>query len=345
MSLTNTIPPRLQRTLLGHQTAWCQLTGRFDEGRFPSGWILSGPQGIGKATLAYQLARYILADKAEHTDNKDFYHGLIDQNAHPNLLVIERQLDEDGTLANEIKVDDIRRIKDFTQYSPALPGWRVIIIDALEDLNRNAANSLLKCLEEPPTQTVFLTITHCLGRILPTIRSRCQLMPLHALSENDSSSIGATPLETAVAGGSLGRLITFKNLKADQNLNTLFVLILKLIGEAFQGRHSEIIAFTSTLEKHDPRIPVILDLLTWVVARIVLLSSGCAACLPEDQSLSKLIMSISPDSDTPHWINVQQTLTLFLEHSRGAHLDQGHLLQACFILLKEPDYFQELTNR
>lgn len=343
------LPPLLQRQRVGHDLAWEHLTCLFETNKFHSAWIFSGPQGIGKATLAYQLARYILANSPPNKANSDFYNGLIDQRAHPNLLIIERQLDEDGVLANEIKMDDVRRIREFTQQSPTFPGWRLILIDGMEYLNRNAANAVLKVLEEPPHQTAFFCICHQLKNLLPTIRSRCRLLPLHPLTKDDRAQLGnqwstISPLEQELSEGSLGRLHSFKVQQGDKSLNSLFQILIKLIQEALQGRISEVIAFSATLKKHDPIVPLILELLTWTIRRIILLSAGLPSTLPEDQELQRIANSrpLMLGKDGKHWLTVQEKLEAFLTLSKGAHLDQGHLLEACFIILNQPNYFQEI---
>src|SRR5438477_2994866 len=100
-----TLSPRMQRHLVGHTSQWEHILSQYREGRLHPAWILTGPKGIGKTTFAYKIARYILGEGGENPENAVFYNGLIDQNAHPNFLLIERQRDEDGNLAAEIKLE------------------------------------------------------------------------------------------------------------------------------------------------------------------------------------------------------------------------------------------------
>lgn len=347
--LNLTLPPRQQRTRIGFDEPWQHLTTLYDTQRFHTSWIFTGIKGIGKSTLAYQLARYILADTHPDTPNHDFYHGLIDQNTHPNLLIIERSLDESGDLATQIRMEEIHRIREFTQLSPAIPGWRVVIIDGLEDLNRNAANALLKVLEEPPHHTVFLLVCHHLKDILPTIRSRCRLLSLHPMKKSDHPELipvlgEISLLEQELAQGALGRLVQFKALKNGETVPALFHILLKLMHETLQGRVSEVIVYAATLKKKDPLLPLILEILCWMVRRIVLLGSGEPARLPEDSLLSqvgkRLCVEGTEQMNVSHWSLSQQRLEAFLYEAPSANLDQGHILQACFLILKNPHHFE-----
>jgi DNA polymerase-3 subunit delta' len=341
-TLNLTLPPRLQRYRIGHEGPWNTLLSQFQAQRLNSAWILSGSQGIGKSTIAYQFSRYLLGEGGKDPENAAFYNGLIDQNAHPNMLVIEPQRDEEGNLAGEIKVDDIRPLRDFTQYAPTFPGWRVVLIDSLDHLNQNAANALLKILEEPPPFTIFLCISHSLGRVLPTIRSRCCLLPLHPLDDNLlptalNSAIPLTPFDLEIASGSLGRLHQFREIGG---VNLLFKEGISLLSHVLQGRLSEVIAFNSTLEKKDKRVPLFLDLISWISRRFVLLSTGMAGPLQEDRELHRLAQLHPPQ----HWLKVQRTLEEFIRLSEGAHLDQGHLLEACLMIFNTPEYYGELGS-
>lgn len=340
-NLDLSLTPMLQRDLVGHAIAWDHLLSQYKEDKLHPAWILTGPKGIGKSTFAYQFARYILGEGGENPENAAFYNGLIDQKAHPNFLVIERQRDEDGILAQEIKMEDIFPLREFTQKSPAFPGWRVVIIDGLEDLNRNTANALLKILEEPPAKTIFLCICHSLGQILPTIRSRCCLLPFHPLGASDLEKIltggnSLSALDVELANGSIGR---FQQYQKIGGASPLFQNLIRLMAESLQGKISEVIAFNGTLEKKDDRVPLIQDMLGWMVRRLVLLSNGIPGSLLQDQDLQKIQQMRPPK----HWMRVQQVLETFLRISQGAHLDQGHLIEACFIMVNRPDYYEELA--
>lgn len=164
-----TLTPRTNTNLFGHDDAESGWLREAKSGRLAHGWIISGPKGIGKATLAYRFAKQLLS-----SDHR------VATGAHPDLLVIEPE--EEG---KEIKVEQARQIAQFFSLTPAEGEWRVVIVDSVDALNTNAANAILKALEEPPPQAVLLLISHNPGSLLPTIRSRCAMLKLKPLASND----------------------------------------------------------------------------------------------------------------------------------------------------------------
>ena len=156
-------------------------------GRLHHAWLLTGPEGVGKATFGYRAARRLLgapADPRHGILGSDPDHPVSRQvmaRSHPDILVLERE-GPDGKPRKVIPVDDVRRLAEFFSKSPASAPHRVAIVDAADDLNVNAANALLKTLEEPPPRGVLLMVSHSPGRLLPTIRSRCRRLAFHPLS-------------------------------------------------------------------------------------------------------------------------------------------------------------------
>ena len=190
--------PRANGLLLGQAAAEARLLEAFRSGRLPHAWLISGPRGVGKATLAYRFARFVLGQGREGQGREPGGAGqglfaadpagqaeglampedseasrLIASASHPDLRVLERGQDDGGKPQQSISVDKVRASLGFVHLTPALGGWRLILVDAADDLNRNAANALLKALEEPPRNTLLLLLAHAPGRLLPTIRSRC----------------------------------------------------------------------------------------------------------------------------------------------------------------------------
>jgi len=175
---------------IGDETLEQQVRSSIDQSAFSHGWIISGPSGIGKATLSYRIARAVLAretlsnDGTLNTDTHSQSAKLIASKAHPDLYVAERRWDEKkGRLETEITVDTIRSLTAFLQRTASFSEWRVAIIDKADELNRNAANALLKALEEPPRNTLILLVCEVPGRLIATIRSRCRRLDLRPLSE------------------------------------------------------------------------------------------------------------------------------------------------------------------
>ena len=158
----------------GPERAWLDAAGR---GRLHHAWLLAGTEGVGKATFAYRAARRLLGARPapEHgllgAAPEDPVSQLVASQSHPDLLVLEK--DPEGK-RRSISVDDARRLPEFFSKSPGLAEWRVAIVDTADDLNVNAANAVLKTLEEPPERGVLLLVSHSPGRLLATIRSRCR---------------------------------------------------------------------------------------------------------------------------------------------------------------------------
>ena len=185
--------PRNQEKLIGHSDAEVDLINALKSQRFHHAWILSGNRGIGKATLAYRLARYILSDIKENDEIKKNLNVPRDSDvfkrvassSHSDLMTIEREINEKGQLRSEIVVGDVRRINKFINLTPGESSWRIIIIDESETLNRNAENALLKYIEEPPDRTLFLLVTNSVTKLLPTTRSRCRQLTLNPLDPSD----------------------------------------------------------------------------------------------------------------------------------------------------------------
>src|SRR5437588_874746 len=188
--------PRETADLFGHREAEMALLNAYRSGRIPHAWLIGGPQGIGKATLAYRMARFVLANSKPMTssvqraetlvlDPNDPVARQITAGAHGGLLVLERGLNDRGVLRTVITVDETRETISFFGSTAAVDGWRVCIVDTVDELNPNAANALLKILEEPPQRSLFLLVSHSPARALPTIVSRCRTLPLRPLATAD----------------------------------------------------------------------------------------------------------------------------------------------------------------
>jgi DNA polymerase-3 subunit delta' len=222
--------PRETSVLFGHQEAESVLLNAYRSGRIPHAWLIGGPQGIGKATLAYRMARFVLThrDPASHDvqraetlwiDPVGPVARQVGSGAHGGLLTLERTANDKGVLRTVITVDETRETITFFGSTAAAEGWRVCIVDTVDELNPNAANALLKILEEPPQQSLFLLVSHAPARVLATIQSRCRRLRLRALDTADvvraaAAATGIAPSDSALeeaaeaSEGSVGRALT-----------------------------------------------------------------------------------------------------------------------------------------
>ncbi len=185
--------PRQQTRLFGHREAEQELLDSYRSPRMHHAWILGGPKGIGKATLAFRFARFVLANPDRSApqlalagdlavDPEDPTARRLAAGAHGDVLHLHRPWDHKAKrFKTQLTIDEVRRTVSFFGSTSTAGGWRVCIVDAADDMNVNAANALLKVLEEPPRQCVFLVLSHAPGRLLPTIRSRCRTLQLKAL--------------------------------------------------------------------------------------------------------------------------------------------------------------------
>lgn len=175
--------------LVGHAAAQNRFLAAKASGRLHHGWIIEGPSGIGKSRFAMRLAAHILGANTPEADDQDPVMQKVVSGAHPDLKWVERGLNDSGKLRQDITVDQIRDLNRFFALRPALSGWRVGVIDALNEANISGLNALLKTLEEPPEHALLFLINHGTQRLLPTIRSRCQTLRLYPLSDEDTSKV------------------------------------------------------------------------------------------------------------------------------------------------------------
>ena len=221
--------PRGTVLLFGHAAAEQALLSAYRSGRVPHAFLLTGPKGVGKATLAYRMARFVFAHPDPAAADVAAAASLAIDAEHPaarriaaqaqgDLLVLERTANDKGVLRQQIAVDDVRRTVSFFGSTAGDGGWRIAIVDAVDELNRSSANALLKVLEEPPRRALLLLVCHSASRVPPTLRSRCRMVTLRALAEQDvARSVAAATggaaddadviAAAAASGGSVDRAL------------------------------------------------------------------------------------------------------------------------------------------
>ena len=210
--LDGAISPAENTKLFGHDEAQAFLCQSYRSGKGHHAVLIEGPEGIGKATLAFRFANYVLSNPDPATapevigdsDPTSAVSRQIASGASHNLFYLSRPVDEKtGKVKSAITVDEVRRAGRFFSQTSGTGNWRIVIIDPADDMNRNAANAILKILEEPPKRALFLVLSHAPGKLLPTIRSRC--LPLK-LAPLDSSALGAALANLGATGGDTAML-------------------------------------------------------------------------------------------------------------------------------------------
>jgi DNA polymerase-3 subunit delta' len=346
--------PRENPLLLGHEAAEAALLQAHASGRLPHAWLLSGPRGIGKATLAFRFARFLLAEpgkgllaappRALAMAPEAPVFRRVASGGHADLLVVERGFDlRRKKLRSEIVVDDTRAIAGFLRLTPAEGSWRVVIVDGADLMNRNAANALLKILEEPPERAVLLLVSDNPGRLLPTIRSRCRMLALkplagevvlEALARYRPDLPAADRAVLARLGeGSIGRALELAaagGIALYRNLMRLLEGLPALDGAALHG-------FADRLQRADGEnaFRLLAELLPGWLARMVAETAGGAgegAALPgEVEAMARLARRRSLDQ----WVELWEKLTHLFAQADGVNLDRKQVVLSAFFALEE----------
>jgi DNA polymerase-3 subunit delta' len=240
--------------LHGHDAAVAAFRAALDQSRLHHAWLLAGPEGVGKALFADKAALLMLAQGAGSVDGPGLdlpddhpTARLVAAGSHPDLMRLERLTREGGTeLARSISVDQVRGLQRLFATTASMSPRRAVVIDAIDDLERNAANALLKNLEEPPPDTLFLLVSHSPERLLPTIRSRCRLLRLAPLDDGAMTSALRAALPHAdeeeiaalvsIGEGAPGRAIAWRGLDIGALDREMDALVRQ--GDATNGRRS-----------------------------------------------------------------------------------------------------------
>lgn len=341
--------PRETEQIFGQHQAEQDFLRAFNSDRMHHGWLLTGPQGIGKATLAWRIARFLLATPPAEDGlfgapppmtslSIDPDHPVshrIQALAEPGLAPITRSYNDKNKLRDQIVVDDIRRLNRFFGLSATDGGRRVVIVDAADDMNTSAANALLKMLEEPPARTTLLLISHQPSRLLPTIRSRCRTLRLNPLSAQDMQSAleqaGAELPEntehlTALAAGSVGAALRLLNLGGLKTYDEL-VRILDSMPRLDRQR-AMALAETAAQRGATDKFELLLTLIEIALARLARTGATGQPPFPEAaKGESAVLARLSAD---PHrgraWADLSAEATARARHGQAVNLDPAALV-------------------
>ena len=297
--------------IFGQDRAVEQFVTAWRRGSLHHAWLLAGPKGVGKATFARDAATRVLAEAAGpavdapglQTPDDHRIARLVEAGSHPDLRWLERLTnDKTDNLARNITVDQVRSLGDLFDLTPALSPWRVVVTDSIDDLEKSAANALLKMLEEPPANTIFFLVSHAPGRLLPTIRSRCRRLDFQALDDDAMTSVLSNALPEqkdlqlnrviAAAGGSAGRALSLAAL----DLISLEEKALKILrqGDPTNGRRSDLALELGKRGASD-RYAAFLEILPSVIAREARSLSGAPRQRAVDAySKARELVAIAP---------------------------------------------------
>ena len=340
--------PRDTLALRGQSRAETAFLEAYSSGRMHHGWLLTGPRGVGKATLAWRIAKFLLATPEE--EKGGFFSPepprSLDVSAdHPvsrriaalsesRLFLLRRGPNEKGdALAREITVGEVRKMKSFFALSAADGGRRVAIIDAADEMNIPAANALLKLLEEPPEGVTMLLIAHQPAKLLPTIRSRCRVLTLAPLSpEEMAEAMAAAGAEiddpealAELASGSVGAALRIEGLDGLK----LYGDLLRLFEDLPRIDRTRASALAETLvgKGKETRFDLALELIDLFLARLA--RAGATGVLPPEAGRGEaaLIQRLSPHQGAARvWADLAQTLGLRARKGRAVNLDPAALV-------------------
>ena len=348
MNDTALFTPKTNPKLFGHEDALAQLSNDLSRGQLAHGWIISGPQGIGKATLVYHFVRTILSGlpplqiTLEHPVFQRLAAG-----SHSDVLVVEPLYDaKKEEFAREINVEQTREIAQFLSLTPGEGQWRVVLVDSADALNTNSANAILKILEEPPPQTLLFLISHNPGRLLPTLRSRCRQLQLKAPNRAQFSEIMRF-IKPGIENEIVNNLGELTNLSAGGALQyleldaiTIYNQILDLISLLPSLDNAKLHAFADklTVIQTHTNWQLFTKLVLCLMRRVVLTGSGTITPISEIEkmALQRLHSLHPPIVWATKWQEVADQFSL----AERLHLDYKQLVIVFFHSLAGHDEFR-----
>jgi DNA polymerase-3 subunit delta' len=361
-------PPRMNAVLFGYEDIEQKLLQEFNNNRLPHALILSGPFGIGKATLAFRLARFLLSQPADgggglfgpaekptslQVKLDDPLFRRIASGGHADLMTIEREYDDKkDRLKNEISVDAVRKVHPFLRKTAAEGGWRIVIIDQAEYLNANGQNALLKILEEPPEKALLILTTSQPGSFLPTIRSRCRHIALQPLRETVLSKLMdiycpqlSAEKKAGIARlseGSIGRclqLASGNGLAAYQNIRDL-------LSTAPQMDMLKIHDFAEKNGRYgaEKEYESVREMMLWILSRAARLTARAqeiSDMMQGDASFYRHLLSAYTPAQL---LSVYDGVAQIFFQTENSNLDKRQALLSAFILIQKPRDILPMTG-
>lgn len=352
-------PPIANARLDGHREAEQTLLDAFNAGRLHHAWLITGPKGIGKATLAHRFARFVLANAKTDDGPGLFGDDLpaaepsslevalddpvfqrIRSGGHADMLSIERRVNEKtGKMKTVIDVDSVRQVGGFLRLTPAEGGYRVVVIDSADEMNPNAANAVLKVLEEPPKNALLLLVSHNPGKLLPTIRSRCRTLKLRPLADETVTDLlqayapEVSPEDaarlTALSDGSIGRalgLVEEGGLELYGELIGLLHTLPQLDVSALHALADKVARAGASAGANDA-FHTITGLLRWWLERMILTAAGKAPATSAQADDEALFMAgLASQASLDCWFLVWEKINHLVARTDAVNLDKKQVL-------------------
>ncbi len=351
--------PRHTAQLLGQSAAETAFLEAYTSDRLHHAWLITGPRGVGKATLAWRIARFMVS--REETDDGmfgapppptsldcDFDHPVVRRSmalAEPRLQLCRREWDpKTKRPAQMIRVDEVRKLKGFFGMSAADGGWRVAIVDSADEMNVSAANALLKILEEPPEKVLLLLVSHQPAKLLPTIRSRCRTLRCQTLSPGDQAQAltqagfdaGENPEALAVlSAGSVGESVRLLNAEG-------VALYARLVALAATAPGLDREAALNLANKCSGRdAAAFYDMTVHLVSLLLARLARFGALQPQNWAEAapreaQILAKLAPDAAAARkWANLAQDLTARVTHARAVNLDPSGVILDMLLQLDE----------
>ncbi|MGB8274562.1 MAG: DNA polymerase III subunit delta' [Alphaproteobacteria bacterium] len=344
--------PRQTVRLVGHGGAKATFRHAFRSGRMSHAWLITGAEGIGKATFAFWAARLVLGagepglfgqGSAEDDPSSGLFRKVA-AGGHPDFMTLERAADpKSGKKRTEIVVDDVRDVSAFLHMTPAESSWRVVVVDTADEMNRNAANALLKILEEPPTRSVLMLVSNAPGALPATIRSRCRRLSLAPLAPGEVETVlrsclpEAEPEEIAalvrLAEGSPGRAL---RLAAEGGLD-VYRDVLALIGTLPRLDAVALHKFGDRLARSggEQGFKTAMDLLSRFLVRLVRFGAQGSAQAGVTEGEEALMRRLSAKARLDQWVEVWEKINRLAARADRVNLDRKQVVLSAFFALEQ----------
>lgn len=347
--------PRETSGLVGHGEAERRFLDGYRGSKLQHAWIIGGPMGIGKATFAYRAARFVLkyptpdlvpdsGKDSLYVSPEDPVSHRIAARAHTNLLVLNRPWDsKTKKLKTVLTVDEVRRTVRFFGRTAGEEGWRICIVDSADEMNPNAANALLKILEEPPSKVLFFLVSHVPGRLLPTIRSRCRRLDLSALSVSDCADVMAelvgerqsrVDMEIAarLGEGSVGqglKLLEGGGIAIHKQMLGLLANLPNVDVKRL-NQFSDKIAPRAASAEYDLFCDLILK---WIARMVRGVSTGELSSVPQNEA--DLMVRLANRHSAAHWADAWEKINRSLMRANALNLDRKQTIAVMFYELEQ----------